>query len=94
MGVYVVDHPPKSPDLNAIEHFWFKLKDTVHVLHPEILEIGGSKLKKMQAIKEAVRHAIEYLTTSMGWILLRQLIESMPRRIDAVYFAGGRQTRY
>ena len=40
-GVWYLPHPAKSSDLNPIEHFWLKLKELLHRLHPELKTMGG-----------------------------------------------------
>ena len=34
-GVWVIEWPPYSPDLNPIEHLWWALKKKLHELYPE-----------------------------------------------------------
>ena len=44
-GVWWLPNPPRSPDLNPIEHFWLRLKEAVHRIHPELISMQGGKEK-------------------------------------------------
>jgi hypothetical protein len=88
-GIWTVSYPPYSPDLNPIEHMWWALKRTVHTKHPELDTIGESQ-EDWDRFCEALKE---------GWLaipdtLVRQLIHSMPRRLQAVEEARGYQTKY
>jgi transposase len=55
-GVWMLDFPPYSPDLNPIEHLWLALKRKILELHPELEQMGQSKedLERLiKACKEA-----------------------------------------
>ena len=41
MGVDVLEWPPYSPDLNPIEYLWFRLKQLVYEVRPDIEQVGG-----------------------------------------------------
>jgi transposase len=41
-GIWTVNHPPYSPDLNPIEHMWWALKSIVHITHPNLDTTGES----------------------------------------------------
>ena len=75
-------HPPQSPDLNPIEHVWKKLKILVNErpTHP----------KNTEALWVALQE--EWLKIDIDFI--NSLIESMPRRAEAVYEVKGRSTKY
>jgi transposase len=88
-GVWVLDFPPKSPDLNPIEHLWRALKREIIRRHPD-LELMGESEADWQALREAIKEA----WNRIGEELLQSLVDSMPRRLAAVRKAKGWQTRY
>ena len=94
LGVWWLPHPARSPDLNAIEHFWFKFKETVHRLHSELIDMQKGREKLIEAMKGAVRDAFAELEAIELWDFPAKLIESMPRRFSALRLARGAQTKY
>jgi hypothetical protein len=80
--INVLDWPAQSSDVNVIEHLWETLK------------------KKLQAYKnppKGVWELWERVAVEWGKITAedcQKLIESMPRRIEAVIKAKGGQTKY
>ena len=94
LGVWVISHPPLSPDLNAIEHLWAKVKELVHELHPELKEAAGSHETKKKVLKQAIREAFGVIEGRQPWDYSGKLIGSMPRRIKAVIEAKGWYTKY
>ena len=88
-GIATVDWPPYSPDLNPIEHLWWALKQKLHKLHPEFDYMSDS-----QASWEAFELGLHEAWAAIPDSLIRRLITSMPRRLDAVRQAKGYQTRY
>lgn len=93
-GVWTAEWPPYSPDLNVIEHLWWPLKAKVYELYPELATIGGGVATKKHALKRAIRAAFEALTSNPEWDLPRILVDSMQRRIQAVIYAQGQNTKY
>ena len=79
--IRILDWPGNSPDLNPIENLWSILKDKVSEKQPT-----SAKMLE-QAIKEVwVRElSNEYC---------QSLVESMPRRLEAVIKAKGGPTKY
>jgi len=88
-GIWTLEWPPYSPDLNPIEHLWWALKKLVHKLHPELVTMGNSEAD-WEALRAALKEAWRKLPNS----LIRKLIYSMPRRLAAVRKARGWQTKY
>lgn len=88
-GVYVIDWPPYSPDLNPIEHIWHWLKKRVYRDNPQFPGAG-----KGEQGKKDFRVALCQAWRQLPQRLIRQLIASMPRRLAAVRKARGWQTKY
>ena len=93
-GVWLLPHPVRSPDLNVIENFWFKLKETVHRLHSELVNMEGIKAQRKEALKQAIRDAMAEFEGEEQWELSAVLAESMPRRFTALRAVGGVPTKY
>jgi len=74
--------PAQSPDLNPMEHLWWKLK--------HILNCYETPPKGMLELWERVQAAWEEITPE----ICRQLVENMPRRIVAVISAKKQWTKY
>jgi len=80
-GIHLLPYwPSQSPDLNPIENLWSILDNNLKDRRPQ------SKAELFQVLQE-------------GWNrldvdLLRRLVESMPRRIQAVIDANGYMTKY
>ena len=94
MGIWVVEHPPYSPDLNPIEHLWIKVKEMVFELHPELKTMAGGKEARKNALKQAIKQAFDLIQDTNQWDLPSKLIASMPVRLQAVRKARGFQTKY
>jgi hypothetical protein len=78
--IRVLDHPPQSPDLNLIEHLWEELKRRAK----------GHKFRNRDeawTFYQAEWNRIPEET-------LTKLVDSMPRRLRAVYAAKGYSSKY
>ena len=78
--VTVLDWPAKSPDANPIENLWHVLKVRANEKHPET----------EQELWEAVQMAWHEILQG----LINNLIEIVPRRIEAIRRARGGATKY
>jgi hypothetical protein len=75
-------HPASSPDLNPIEHLW-------RILKTRVWEIPGSHNSLNNLIK-AAREAWDAIPIEE----VQNLIDSMPRRVQAVIDNKGHATKY
>ena len=87
--MWTIKWPPYLLDLNPIKHLWWALKRIVYKLYPELAIIGESEAN-LELLRKALKKAWKKLPNS----LLRSLIWSMPRRLEAVRKAKGWQTKY
>lgn len=78
--VELIKAPPYSPDLNVIEHLWAHLK----------AKLKGRRFNSKVDAYFFIRNVWRQL--SLG--ILRDLVDSMPRRIKAVIVAKGGPTKY
>lgn len=78
----VLSWPPQSPDLNPIEHLWFHLKR----------RLGGYEKAPGGVLElwDRIQEEWEKIPASV----CQNLIESMPRRVEAVLKAKGGLTKY
>jgi transposase len=88
-GIWVLDFPPNSPDLNPIEHLWHRLKVQIQKDYPELNKIGRSA-----ADRAAFASVITEAWNNIPQKLMKKLIWSMPRRLAAVRRARGWHTKY
>ena len=76
-----------NPDLKPIRHLWFLLKQAIHEICPHFDDITD---------KETIRTKLEELLPeawrSIGAYYIRQVLQSMPNRLQAVTDALGWQT--
>lgn len=82
LNINVLEWPPQSPDLNPIEHLWDVLKRRLNAYE--------TQPKGMHELWER----IEKQWSEIGKEECLTLIESMPRRIEAVLKAKGGYTKY
>jgi hypothetical protein len=74
--------PPNSPDLNPIENLW-------HILRTNIKKREPKPMKKQELID-----ALQEEWKRLDMDKINKLIESMPRRMQAVIDARGGSTHY
>ena len=75
----VMDFPPKSPDLNPIEHLWGHLET--------------ERAKHSLTSPEALWNTVKSCWDDMSQQVLHKLVESMPARVHAVIKAKGGHTK-
>ena len=80
----IVDLPwaPRSPDMNIIENCWGVLSRAVYD--------GGRQFDTIDDLKECLIYEWEKLSLEY----IRNLVESMPRRVRELYVKRGRETKY
>src|SRR5216684_1114324 len=81
-NISLLDWPPQSPDLNPIEHLWKHIKSE--------LTKYATQPKGVWEIWERVAEVWDKIRPEV----CQNLIESMPRRVQAVIKAKGGHTKY
>ena len=81
-GVELLDWPAQSPDLNPIEHLWYHLKRRLGTYQ--------EPLKSIMELWERVEEEWEKIPKQV----CLDFINSMPRRLAAVFAAKGGYTKY
>ncbi len=82
LGLTVMEWPAQSPDLNPIEQYWKFVKDEL------------KKKNQLFAHKEELWEALEEVLQEENREICRNLISSMPQRVQAVIKAKGGYTKY
>ena len=86
-GIQPIFWPAYSPDLNPIEAVWNKMKDYIEFYYPDM---EGGKQPTYDQLREIVREAWDWISVEF----LRELIDSMKERCQAVIDAEGGHTKY
>lgn len=87
--VALVDWPPYSPDLNPIENVWKLLKERICKEDPTLGDLPKNQVSKDRLVQVAIIVWEEFEQS-----LLQELVESMPRRLEAVVKSEGWYTKY
>ena len=82
----LIPWPPKSPDLNIVEHMWTKLKEG------RTFRYGNNPPRNPQQLWDQVAEIWDNLAQDHDYCLT--LVDSIPRRCKSVIDAGGMWTRY
>lgn len=88
-AILLLEWPPYSPDMNPIENLWAKMKESIIKHHPELSNMGKSAAA-MEAISKAIIEAWEALPQEY----IDNLIDGMPKRVEALKEARGWHTKY
>ncbi len=88
-AIDVITWPAKSPDLSPIEHIWPVLKRKLFKAHPDLYEFTNN-LENIRKFKVCLQEAWAAIDDSH----ITKILESSPRRLEAVKAAGGYHTRY
>lgn len=83
-GIYPITWPAFSPDLNPIEMVWNWMKDWIEEQYPDDKGLSYDRLR------EVVRASWDAVPEDF----LKELVESMPARCQAVIDAEGGHTKY
>ncbi|KAL8300796.1 hypothetical protein RB597_005700 [Gaeumannomyces tritici] len=89
LGVKLLQWPPYSPDFNPIENLWAILKDKLQKSYPGLAQLPNND----QAINLLIKKAEEVWEDILEE-LVNELVDSMPRRVQAVFDANGWYTKY
>ena len=84
--IKLIPRPPKSPDLNVVEHMWAKLKEG------SIIKYRNNPPRNPQQLWDQVVEISDNLAQDHDYYLT--LVNSIPRRCQKVIVAGGMWTRY
>jgi len=82
--------PSNSPDMSPIENLWAHLKLELHHRYPDTSSLHGSP----DTFKRILIPRLMEVWWSIGAEVLNALIESMPRRVNALWEAKGWYTAY
>ena len=82
-GISPIEWPPYSPDLNPIENVWNLMKNYIQAKYPDL---GGGRQRSQDQLREIVKEAWDQAVNEHD---LEVLIDSMPRRMRAVFDANG-----
>ena len=74
--------PPQSPDMNPIESLWDILQRRINA--------RSNRPRNLKDLKEALLQEWDELPSQT----LCKLVESLPKRLQALKLAGGLQTKY
>jgi hypothetical protein len=89
-GSRVMEWPPNSPDMNLIENLWAHLKMELHRRYPDTTTLRGPP----HVIRRVLRDRLMEVWWEIGEEVLDCLIDSMPRRVQALIDADGWYTGF
>jgi len=89
-GIHGMKWPANSPDLNPLENLWRDFKPRFHKYFTDTKSKPSTSKEALQNYKASLKKV--WAECSMD--LIHALIESMPRRVQAVLHAKGHHTGY
>ena len=89
-GFVVMNFPPSSPDMNPIEHLWAALKKELFRRFPDTPDLPGGP----EVVKHALSERLAMVWADIGPDIMNALVDSMPRRVQALIDAKGWYTKY
>ena len=81
-GINKLQWVAQSPDMNPIEHVWWQMKRRLH------------QTRLRPSTREALFELIKKIWAELPQRMIDRLIESVPRRFEALKKARGGSTRY
>jgi transposase len=88
-SIFPIYWPPRSPDINPIEHVWKMIKEALHKRYPELW-----KLHLSEANLAYLSRCLEEVWNEIPQEKITNLIDSLPHRLRAVIAAKGWYTKY
>ncbi|CCE34690.1 uncharacterized protein CPUR_08626 [Claviceps purpurea 20.1] len=89
LGVSPLEWPPYSPGLNPIENLWSCLKQQIFQRDPKM-----THMKRSQDALDDLEKIATNVWAELEMTLVNGLIDSVPRRLQAVIDSHGRYTSY
>src|SRR2546423_4117936 len=86
----IMEWPVNSSDMNPIEELWAYLKTELHRQYPDTQTLQGSPT----AIRRILQERLLVVWWNINERILRDLIDSMPCRVQALIAAKGWYTKY
>lgn len=88
-GIWVIDWPPHSPDLNPIEHVWKALKEKLYNLYPTLGQLRNNE-RDIAILQARIREAWE----QVDQVHIQRLVRSIPDRLRTCRRVQGWYTKY
>ncbi|KAI0994009.1 hypothetical protein K3495_g14174 [Podosphaera aphanis] len=87
-NIVPLEWPPFSPNISPVEHVWNMMKNYIQYKYSDVIERGRRTEEETRLI---VREAWDRAVNEDD---LKNLVDSTPQRIKAVYDAGGGHVKY
>ncbi len=89
-GFVIMKFPPNSPNMNPIKHLWAALKKELYHHFPDTPDLPGGP----DVVQCALAERLAIVWTDIGLDIMNALIDSMPRRVQALIDVKGWYTKY